>query len=346
MAPYDALAALAAVNGHMSGVYISEDTQINPAKWQGMKLVKPGSHDWLMLHNLRSRKVRAAARKEYMKRLKWYKRDAYDGEFVYDCVCANDLLCWARDCFDRNGDIYPGQNPEKMTQEDLSDFALVMEDFYAEHFGDSTPRILDINLCTPFTEQTQNFMAPTYDALAELAAVNGQLSGVHIKPDTPVNAPYWQDVPLIKPGSQAWLLVRVLRSRKVAAATKQEYMRRLKWYKRCAYSGDFVYDFVCAADLLCWARDCFNSHGDVYPGQTPEKMTQEDLSDFASTMEEFYAKYFGDSAPRIMDVSYVYSVYADSSLCLLSDGRADDELGYAVMALEMAGRPPLTINQP
>lgn len=74
--------------------------------------------------------------------------------------------------------------------------------------------------------------------------------------------------------------------------------------------------------------------------------TQEDFSDFAIVMEEFYAAHFGDSAPRIMDISLVCSVYCSSSMTLMSDGMAATELTFAILALEKAGRPPLKVPQP
>ena len=67
----------------------------------------PGSVEWLYLQRLRSTKITPQIQKRWMEPLLWYQKDAYDGEFCHDFVCAKDLLCWARNCFDRCGDRWP-----------------------------------------------------------------------------------------------------------------------------------------------------------------------------------------------------------------------------------------------
>ncbi|KAK9809607.1 hypothetical protein WJX73_007180 [Symbiochloris irregularis] len=148
MAPFNELKALAAANSHMSGARLHKDTKCKPIMYDKMDLVQPGGHDWLMLQNLRMNKVSSGIRKEYMKRLKWYQRNADNGEFAFDFVSACDLLCWARDNFSRNGDRYPGENPDILTPKEFNDFALVMEDFFDEGLGKrNAPRILDVAMC-------------------------------------------------------------------------------------------------------------------------------------------------------------------------------------------------------
>ena len=62
---------------------------------------------------------------------------------------------------------------------------------------------------------------------------------------------------------------QMLRAQKFPQSMKNNWLKRLRWYKRCAYDGEFCFDFVCACDLLCWARDNFDRMGDKYPGDNP-----------------------------------------------------------------------------
>ena len=73
-----------------SGVLISDTDPINEPKHprSGMRMVLPGSLEWLYLQKLRSTKLTPQIRKRWMEPLRWYKKDAYDGEFTFDFICA------------------------------------------------------------------------------------------------------------------------------------------------------------------------------------------------------------------------------------------------------------------
>lgn len=83
--------------------------------WQTSSLHSGSSAHTQISNELKSLlQVSSALRKEYLKRIKWYQRHGDNGEFTFDFVSACDLLCWARDNFDRNGDRYPGENPDRV----------------------------------------------------------------------------------------------------------------------------------------------------------------------------------------------------------------------------------------
>ena len=90
-------------------MHISDDTPINTPKHPDsrMKMVLPGSLEWLFLQQFLSRTLSPETRQRWLEPLLWYEEEAYDGEFVHDFICAGDLMCWARDGFDRLGDKWP-----------------------------------------------------------------------------------------------------------------------------------------------------------------------------------------------------------------------------------------------